>query len=372
MSGQEKNPGRAESGIPPLETAYSEWQRDEGIPVYRGFWADLAMLELAPWERKGCLGAYVNLADQESLDAYVAEIPPGGKTNPQRHLYEEVIYVLRGRGATTIWYDGMPKQTFEWQEGSLFSPPLNCWHQHFNGDRNEIVRYVAITTAPLNINLFRDKAFVYDNPFVFQSRYRPDHDYFHARGALKVYGLPLSPGRLRKIWKTNFVPNVLGFEHLTDHSAAMYAPGAALSVHFNLSENTMGGHIADQKGGYYKKAHRHGPGAHLVVVRGVGYSLVWQEGKERTRIDWKPGVIFSPPDMWYHNHFVTGKEPARLLAVHWGGEHIGVSRGTERNYGDQIEYEDEDPEIREEFEKECIKNGVEMRMPRVVNRCQHT
>jgi hypothetical protein len=65
---------------------------------------------------------------------------------------------------------------------------------------------------------------------------------------------------------------------------------------------------------------------------------------------------------------VTGKEPARLLAIHWGGEHIGVNRGTEKNYGDQIEYEDEDPEIRKEFERECKKNGVTVQMPQVTYR----
>ena len=367
MASEKKEP-RRQRALPPLETAYTQWQREEEVPKHKGWWADLPTVEVAPWERMGCLGAYVNLANQESLDAYVAEIPPGGKTHPQRYLYEEAIYVLKGRGGTTVWYDGMPKQTFEWQEGSLFSPPLNCWRQHFNGEGNQATRFVSITAAPHTINLFRDKDFIYNNPFTFVGRYQPNHDYFSAAGLQKTYNLPDSPGRQRKIWKTNFIPDVLHFEHLTDHSRWMYAPGAALSVHFNLSENTMGGHIADQKPGYYKKAHRHGPGAHLIIIRGTGYSLQWLEGQQRERVDWKPGIVFSPPDMWYHNHFVTGKEPARLLAVHWGGEHIGVSRGTEKNYGDQIEYEDEDPEIRKEFENDCRKNGVAVQMPPVIYR----
>jgi hypothetical protein len=29
-------------------------------------------------------------------------------------MYEETIYVLAGRGATILWYDGMKKHTFEW------------------------------------------------------------------------------------------------------------------------------------------------------------------------------------------------------------------------------------------------------------------
>ena len=357
----------------PSETTYTRWQREEGIPIYRGFWADLTTVEVASWERKGCLGAYVNLADQESLDAYVAEIPTGGQTKPQRYMYEETIYVLSGRGATTIWYKEMPKHTFEWQEGSLFSPPLNCWHQHFNGQGDRPLRYVAVTTAPLYINLFHSKVFIYENPFTFHDRYRPAPDYFSAKGVQKAFSIPDTDdsryrGRVRKVWKTNFIPDVGRFDQLTDHSQAMYAPGSARSVDYALSDNTMAGHIVTLQSGFYKKAHRHGPGAHLIIISGSGYSLIWEEGKERVRVDWKPGIMFSPPGMWYHNHFSTGKEPTRQLAMHWEGDYTGVNTGIEKNYGDMIEYEEEDPQIRKEFGEECRKNGVEVRMPPVVYR----
>ena len=48
---------------------------------------------------------------------------------------------------------------------------------------------------------------------------------------------------------------------------------------------------------------------------------------------------------------------------------MGVSRNIdESNYGDLIEYEDEDPAVRKEFEGDCRKNGVEVKMPPVVYR----
>jgi hypothetical protein len=63
-------------------------------------------------------------------------------------MYEETIYVPAGRGATTLWYDGMKKHTFEWQEGSLFALPLNCWYRHFNGQADQPIRSIIERLAP--------------------------------------------------------------------------------------------------------------------------------------------------------------------------------------------------------------------------------
>src|SRR5574340_1619131 len=105
---------------------YEQWIADEGVPVIRDYSvADVRQLGLGAWERKGGSGAIINLQGLELVvDAYLCEMPPGGKLKAQRHLYEETILVLEGSGATTGWNEGDAKRTFEWQEGSLFSPPL--------------------------------------------------------------------------------------------------------------------------------------------------------------------------------------------------------------------------------------------------------
>src|SRR5262249_17361767 len=75
-------------------------------------------------------GFYQHAGCRGSCDAYVCEIAAKDQTLAERYLFEELIYIVKGRGATTVWQEGGRKQTFEWQEGSMFSPPLNSWRQH--------------------------------------------------------------------------------------------------------------------------------------------------------------------------------------------------------------------------------------------------
>lgn len=95
-------------------------------------------------------------------NACVCEIPAGSRTKPQRHLFEELIFVLSGRGAMTVWQEGGNKQTFEWHEGSLFSPPLNAWHQHFNPG-TEPARYLALRWGSRKYRRGEDVALRRDN-----------------------------------------------------------------------------------------------------------------------------------------------------------------------------------------------------------------
>ena len=91
-------------------TAYEAFVESEGIPNITGFAVDdLRTVEVKPWARLDCLGAYINLdGNGGTNDAYVAEIPPGGKMAPEKHLFEKNIYVLQGRG------DPKSRTSIEW------------------------------------------------------------------------------------------------------------------------------------------------------------------------------------------------------------------------------------------------------------------
>ena len=102
------------------------WLKEEGIPVIEGYGVeDVTVLPREPWHRTGGSGAYIDLKGMEGFTGmYVCEIPAGGALNPESHLYEELIYITQGIGATEIWSAGDDKRKmhFEWQAGQLCSP----------------------------------------------------------------------------------------------------------------------------------------------------------------------------------------------------------------------------------------------------------
>jgi hypothetical protein len=120
--------------------------------------------------------------------------------------------------------------------------------------------------------------------------------------------------------------------------------------------------------GTYKKAHAHGPGAHVIVLSGEGFSLMWPEGEEPQRYDWKEGTMIVPPNLWFHQHFNTGTTPARYLAFKAEGVAIRNAQGVPKAWiskrlgGDQIDYADERPEIRKWFTDALAKHGLKSNM----------
>jgi gentisate 1,2-dioxygenase len=353
--------------------SYEAFKRREGIPIIRGFAVeDLRTVEVQPWARKGGRGAYVSLDGNGGVnDAYVCEIPPGQATHPGRQLYEEMIYVLAGNGSTQVWYDEHKKVSFEWKAGSLFAIPLNAMHRHFNGRGDQPARFLAVTDAPVVMNLFHNEKFVFDTPYVFDDRFAGQDDYFDGQGKLWRSGVNRFP------LETNFVPDTLGIELYTWKERG----AGGKNITFELAHNTMAAHISEFPVGTYKKAHRHGPGAHVIILSGKGYSLLWPDGEERQRCDWRPGTIVVPPNRWFHQHFNSGPEPARYLALRWGSRRYdmgGVIKSDEptdvdvRLGGAQIEYPNEDRGIHRIFEAELARNGAPCNMKSMVEWCTAT
>src|SRR5919198_1558097 len=80
----------------PQKTAYDRFMEGEGIPIVEGWHVgDVRETERHPWKRLGGKGAFIQLCGQEDITAlYVVEIPPGDALKSERHMYEEIYYVL--------------------------------------------------------------------------------------------------------------------------------------------------------------------------------------------------------------------------------------------------------------------------------------
>jgi oxalate decarboxylase/phosphoglucose isomerase-like protein (cupin superfamily) len=337
------------------DTPYEAWIRKEGLDIIGAHYIpNLHTVELKPWLRRGGYGVYINHeASRTSNDCYVCEIPPGKQLEPQRQLFEEMIYTIDGRGSTSVWNDEGKRVTFEWKKGALFAIPLNVWHQHFNGSGKEAARYVAVTNAPMVINLYESADFVFNTAFDFKSRFNGEPDYFTNKGEQK--GLLLS---------TNFVPDAINLPLI---SAKERGAGGG-HIRFDLAKGSMNSHISQFPVGTYKKGHAHGPGAHVIILSGEGYSLMWPEGDEPRRYDWQEGSMIVPPNMWYHQHFNLGKTPARYMAFKHEVVSIRNAQGVPKAWiskrlgGDQIDYVDEIHSIRKEYKEEIEKRGIKFDM----------
>ncbi|HLY67239.1 MAG TPA: ethanolamine ammonia lyase-activating protein, partial [Chloroflexota bacterium] len=297
----------------------------------------------------------------------------GGALEPERHMYDELLYVLSGRGLTEVWStDAGSKVLFEWQTGSLFAPPMNAWHRLINGSGNEPVRLLAVTSAPLVIDLYHSPEFVFGCDYQFSDRFDGRADYFSVKERVEAM---TNFGQIC-LWDTNFIPDV---RHVELAPLEQVGAGSA-SVSYEMSDNVLVGHMAEFPVGRYKKGHYHGGGAILLTISSQGYTLMWPKdvgsrpyesghGEQVQQIPWQEGSVLSPPTGWFHQHFNTGSQPARQLALRYGsqkyglqfhdihagdGPRLGIKQG-----GTQIDYEDEDPEIRRRFLEQLSAGGLQ-------------
>jgi len=135
-------------------------------------------------------------------------------------------------------------------------------------------------------------------------------------------------------------------------------------IRFNFAKSSMNAHISQFPIGTYKKGHRHGPGAHVIILSGEGYSLMWPDGEEPRHYPWEVGTMIVPPNMWWHQHFNTGTTPSRYLAFKYEGVAVRNAQGVPKAWisarigGDQIDYADESELVRSRFQEALAQNDL--------------
>ncbi len=373
---QDKRPSIAEEGhliTAGEESAFWKWIKSEGLPVDTGYVIDdVTTVRLGPWKRLGVSGAVIYLnGDGGQMAGYIAGIDPAQKTAPERHIYEEHIYVISGSGETVVWQEGRPKVTAKWKRGTLFSVPLNTWHEHVNTG-TEPVRLIGLSNSPLVIDLFRNLDFVFQNNFRFTERFDGQSNFFDP-----VPSKMEPPSGHRHSYSiTNLVPDVYTVKLFPAGHGLIGTGVGTIDTHFEMANDTLDAHVEEWQPGVYERGHRHGAGDNVLIIRGKGYSLMWPatagtrpfaegHGDQVIRVDWHPMTLFVPPLGWYHQHFNTSSEGARFVKLDGWENRVYplTSKQTFNQTAISIEYQDEDPKMREMYQAELKKAGIQFRMP---------
>ena len=363
---------------------YEIYMEEQNLPIHRGAigFYDIRDLTLASWQRMGARGAFIELNGCGGLQGmYVIEVPGAGAITPEKHMYEEIFYVLEGRGTTEIWSgdDVNKKQTFEWQAGQ----PVLAAAKYLAPHRQRDLQPRPTTRRDqraADFSLYRSQDALFNNPYQFKDRYDGSANYFKAHTEL---GKDPRHGRARNYG--NIIPDADRVELPLDGQRGV----GHRTFFWNLSANSYQGFIAQYAPGRYSRCHAHEAGPVLLCLGGKGYTITWpgeagttpwKDGKGELvqRQDYKPGGIVSaaPGDAgWFHGHYGASKEPLRVLAflggyprrvkgvpgVDWRGLNLDIKEG-----GNTIEYRDKDPHIRKIFEEQLAKEGADFNMPEEV------
>ncbi len=360
---------------------YDRYLEREGLPVHRAVIGvdDVTSLPRADWASTGGKGTFIQLDGtfQSQRGIYVGEIPAGGQLKPEKHLYEEEIFVLDGQGVAEVWQGSGPKLSFEWGQGAVFAFPRNTSHVLYNGANRPVV-FMAVTTAPEVMNAVKDIDFVFNCDHQFGDIYAAGDKYFSDPGVRQEEGAYRGV-----IWSTNFIPDCR--KAMLDDLERKVSGGQLTG--YRMGDEFPHGHISAWPAGRYHKAHYHGPGAILLGLDGEGYVLAWPSalgphpyqdghGDQVHRVNWSANSIYSPPNAYFHQHLNSGPGPAKHIAVYGAKLPMGVYALADdeggfvgyvsyREGGTLIEYEDEDPQIRRDFEATLASKGIPCTMPPV-------
>lgn len=112
---------------------------------------DALEFELDEYDHRGVgtTNTHWTMAGNTMIDLHVSEMPSGKYKKAHRHSSDAFILLLSGEGYSLTWPEGRYEDRIrvDWNEGTIFVPPIYWYHQHLNPG-NESARYMAIN-API-------------------------------------------------------------------------------------------------------------------------------------------------------------------------------------------------------------------------------
>ena len=129
------------------------------------FVPDLVNFSLPEWKERGAGGNNIQfcLADS-TMHGHISEFPVGTYKKAHRHEAGAHIFCVTGQGYSLLWKDGQdPTDTvrIKWEPGTLYAPPDDLYHQHFN-TAPKPSRYLALGFGGVRYPVLDSKRKIYE------------------------------------------------------------------------------------------------------------------------------------------------------------------------------------------------------------------
>ena len=104
---------------------------------------------------KGTTNMHWKMAGNSIIDMHVSDMPAGVFKKAHRHSSDAFILLTTGKGYSVTWPEGRyeDRVRVDWQEGTIFVPPIYWYHQHYNPEPEGAARYMAINAPPIVVAL---------------------------------------------------------------------------------------------------------------------------------------------------------------------------------------------------------------------------
>lgn len=346
---------------------YERFQADEALPVVRGAAVDdLRAVALDDWRRLGGRGAFLQLFGSEgALGQSLIEIPASGATRAERHLCDEIVFVLAGSGTTSLQgEDG--RIVFEWQQGALFAIPRNATHRLINAS-DQPALLLCLNTLPAMLDLLGDADAVFANPLPA---------FLDEEAGQAFDGIEPDPVQGLALCRTGLLPDAVNCDLPLDNRASPAHRAMALGMTGPGMQISLGEH----RPGRYGRARLIAPGEIRLCLRGGGEIAMWQEefgprpAPERIlRIPQRAGVLTGlggGEGRWFVQEFCLSPGPMRHLHVRRtpaahaapGSERRDAMTTAWDDGGAIIPYWREDASVRTSYAEALAARGVANRM----------
>ena len=293
----------------------------------------------------------------KDVDAYMQELPAGGRSGKHRHMAEEFMFVLEGSGYSLHWdveavidatgytwkVDEEPKR-FDWEAGDWVYIPVNTVHQDCNASSEHAARFICAQSRVYKMLGFGDleqvEAVESDPPHEphesSKKKGAPVSDAAYLEKTAAVEQLLANTDKVRSAVERYyedgrvFVREIESGGYSLREEMARQRNGNRV---FKASESSW--HGGPQKWnrdlvnpasgllqtlqssfellgpGGKSQNHGHQNTALLYVVEGRGYDT-----SDGVRIDWEEGDVGIVPGGTVHQHFNADPEhPAKILII---------------------------------------------------------